>query len=254
MASYPIEIRRCRHIKTNGTQCGSPALKGKELCFYHEQNQTVPAELYDSGDRYCDSQIMLPPFEDAHSIQMVLRHIVQLMLQRRIDRKDAGLALYALQIASGNLKQMQAEKAKPTQVVVEPEKAGETPMGMTPWSASGQGHDPEDAEEDPDEPEPHPDYDSLTPEELYERLTWDERRWVRAKWRDKGIITEDDMENYLVFDGRDPIVAAIYRLRAEREQRAAEQQAESRDKASGDSEAPVGNDDVAGGTGDASCL
>ena len=148
MASYAVEVRRCEHIKVNGTQCGSPALKEQPLCYFHQQNRPAPAELYIDGDRYCDSTIMIPPFEDAHSIQMVLRHIVQLMLQRRIERKDAGLALYALQIASSNLKQMQAEKPRPTQVVVEPEKVSETPIGMTPWSASGEGHDPEDEAED----------------------------------------------------------------------------------------------------------
>ena len=145
--SYPTEIRRCRHIKTNGTQCGSPALKGKERCYYHEQNRPQPVELYLDGERYCDSQIVLPVFEDAHSIQTVIRQVLQLMLTRRIARKDAGLVLYALQIAAGNLKTMQTEKARPTQMVVEPEKAGETPLGMTPWSASGEGHDPEEEEE-----------------------------------------------------------------------------------------------------------
>src|SRR5271166_6461807 len=148
MASYcyPIEIRRCRHVKSKGTQCGSPALKGKELCYYHEQNQPQAVELYMDGERYSDGSIVIPVFEDAHSIQTVIRQVVQLMLTRRIERKDAGLLLYALQIASGNLKTMQAERAKPTQVVVELDKAGETPLGMTPWSASGQEHDPEEGE------------------------------------------------------------------------------------------------------------
>jgi hypothetical protein len=36
-------------------------------------------------------------------------------------------------------------KIKPTQVVVEPDKAAETPLGMTPWSATGQGHDRDEA-------------------------------------------------------------------------------------------------------------
>ena len=45
-----------------------------------------------------------------------------------------------------HLKMMQAEKANPTQVVVEPDKATETPLGMTPWSATGQGHDQDEAE------------------------------------------------------------------------------------------------------------
>ncbi len=146
MAIYQIEIRRCRHVKTNGTQCGSPAVKDKELCYYHEKNQPQPVELYIDGERYSDTHIELPVFEDAHSIQTVIRLVVQLLLSRRIERKDASLLLYALQIASSNLKTMQAEKAKPTQVVVEPEKVAETPLGMTPWSANGPGHDLEATE------------------------------------------------------------------------------------------------------------
>src|SRR5208283_1347897 len=110
MASYPVEIRRCRHVKTNGTQCGSPALKDNELCYYHDKNRPAPAELYMDGERYCNEQIMLPVFEDAHSIQTVIRHVVQLMLRRQIERKDASVMLYALQIASSNLKMMAAEK------------------------------------------------------------------------------------------------------------------------------------------------
>lgn len=144
MGSYPIDIRRCRHIKTSGAQCGSPALKRKEFCFYHEQNQTVPATIYLEGEREPDDHIMIPPLEDAHAVQTVVRHVIQLMMARKIDRKGAGLMLYALQIASGNLKQMQAERPRPTQVVVEPDKAGETPMGMTPWSAKGEGHEIEE--------------------------------------------------------------------------------------------------------------
>jgi hypothetical protein len=144
MLSYPIEIRRCRHIRTNGTQCGSPALKEKELCYFHQGNQPKVVELYLDGDRYADGSLILPVFEDAHSIQSTIRLVVQLMLSHRIDRKDASLMLYALQIASGNLKTMQAEKARPTRVVVDPEKAAETPLGMTPWSATSEKHEIEE--------------------------------------------------------------------------------------------------------------
>ena len=31
------EAPRCQHIKTNGTQCGSPALKDNQFCYYHQQ-------------------------------------------------------------------------------------------------------------------------------------------------------------------------------------------------------------------------
>jgi hypothetical protein len=220
MASYPIEIRRCRHVRTNGTQCGSPALKGKELCFYHEQNQPRAVELYMDGERYSDGSIVLPVFEDAHSIQTVIRQVVQLMLTRRIERKDAGLLLYALQIASGNLKLMQAEKAKPTQVVVEPDKATETPLGMTPWSATGQGHDRDEAEggesnnEEQNSPVPPP-----SPEEVYAAMSVDERMAMRKDFEGKGLIRPGEFEAFLRDDAPDPLLLAITRLWEEREGR-----------------------------------
>ena len=219
MKSYPIEIRRCRHLKTNGTQCGYPALKGKELCYYHDHNRPQPVELYMDGERYCDSQIVLPVFEDAHSIQTVIRQVVQLMLTRRIERKDAGLLLYALQIASGNLKTMQAEKAKPTQVVVEPDKAAETPLGMTPWSATGQGHDPDEAEGEETEaqnsPAPPP-----SPDDLYTAASMDERVAKTKNLESHGWIRPGEFEEYLFREGPDPLRLAERRLwAAEREGR-----------------------------------
>jgi hypothetical protein len=221
MASYPIEIRRCRHVKTNGTQCGSPALKGKELCFYHEQNQPREMELYLDGERYPDGSMMMPVFEDAHSIQTVIRQVVQLMLARRIERKDAGLLLYALQIASGNLKMMQAEKAKPTQVVVEPDMATETPLGMTPWSATGHGHDRDEAEagesnnEEQNSPVPPP-----SPEEFFAAMSMEERVAKTKDLEKKGWVRPGEFEEYLFRDGPDPLLLAEGRLwAAEREGR-----------------------------------
>ncbi|MGD0470122.1 MAG: hypothetical protein ABSA54_17220 [Terriglobales bacterium] len=226
MASYPIEIRRCRHVKTNGTQCGSPALKGKELCYYHEQNRPVPAELYLDGERYCDGSIMLPPFEDAYSIQTVLRQVVQLMLTRRIERKDAGLLLYALQIAASNLKMMQAEKAKPTQVVVEPDKAGETPLGMTPWSASGQGHDHDEAVGGEAEAQNSP-APPASPEEVYAAMSVKERLAMREEFEQKGLVRRDETEAFIFYGAPDPLLLAIRRLWEERERRTRPQAASS---------------------------
>ena len=214
MTSYPIEIRRCRHVKTNGTQCGSPALKGKELCYYHEQNRPREVELYLDGERYSDGSIVLPVFEDAHSIQTVIRQVVQLMLSRRIDRKDAGVLLYALQIASCNLKTMQAERAKPTQVVMEPEKAAETPLGMTPWSATGKGHDPDDAAQAEAE---HWLAFPPSAEECYRAMSYDEKDAMTKGLRQKGLISEDDIEEKILRKGPDPVPPAMQLLREAQE-------------------------------------
>jgi len=118
MSSSSSEAPRCRHIKGNGTQCGSPSLRSKYFCFYHEQHRPLFAECY-AAEKYSTGDIVLPAFEDAHSIQFVIRKTVQLLLQKRIEGKTASLLLYALQIASSNLKRMELEKPQPEQVVLD---------------------------------------------------------------------------------------------------------------------------------------
>src|SRR6266852_1149961 len=91
------EAPRCRHIKVSGTQCGSPAVRSKSLCYYHQQHRPIVAECY-SDIEYSTGQMLL---------------------QKRIERKTASLLLYALQIASSNLKRMELEKPQPEQVVID---------------------------------------------------------------------------------------------------------------------------------------
>ena len=122
-----LTAARCRHIKVNGTQCGSPALRNKIFCFYHHKDRPLPVECY-SDIEYATGEINLPFFEDAHSIQAVIREVVQMVLQKRIERKTASLLLYALQIASSNLKRMELEKPQPEQVVIDPDTVSQTPM------------------------------------------------------------------------------------------------------------------------------
>jgi hypothetical protein len=125
---------RCRHIKVSGTQCGSPALRHKNFCFYHQRNRPLNVECY-TGESYATGEIALPVFEDAHSIQIVLRQVVQMVLQKRIEQKTASILLYALQIASSNLKRMELEKPQPEQVVVDLENNDLDTESKTPMAA-----------------------------------------------------------------------------------------------------------------------
>ncbi len=109
---------RCRHIKVNGTQCGSPALRNKKFCFYHHADRPLKFECYSDGPD-ATGEIFLPYFEDAHSIQMVIRQTVQMVMQKRIECKTASVLLYALQIASSNLKRMELETPQPELLVTD---------------------------------------------------------------------------------------------------------------------------------------
>lgn len=114
---------RCNHIKVSGTQCGSPALRNKKFCFYHQHNRRVLVDCYYNPEEYATGEIKLPIFEDAHSIQSVIHQVVQMVLQKRLERQTASLILYALQIASSNLNRIELEKPQPEQIVTDVEPA-----------------------------------------------------------------------------------------------------------------------------------
>src|ERR1700688_1251682 len=120
MSSSSSEAPRCRHIKLNGTQCGSTALRNLSFCFYHVRSRPKIVEFYSEG-KYVTGDLLLPAFEDAHSIQDVIRQVIQLLLLKKLDQKTASLMFYALQIASSNLKRMDLEKPQPEQVLVDTE-------------------------------------------------------------------------------------------------------------------------------------
>lgn len=106
----PKIARQCEHIMVNGEFCGSPALRGRNYCYFHltyigrrlrAERMHEAAMARSSADPV--AALELPPLEDANSIQMSLMQVVDAVLHNRLDSKRAGLVLYALQTASSNL-------------------------------------------------------------------------------------------------------------------------------------------------------
>lgn len=129
MASYPY---RCQHLKINGTQCGSPALRHNRFCFFHKRWRDEHIRLAADRKRRGISTFVLPVLEDANSIQMALQKVMHLLVSRDIDHKTASLLLYALQTASSNLRQTKFEAYK-HDVVLDPRDVPNTPLGCNIW-------------------------------------------------------------------------------------------------------------------------
>lgn len=121
----------CRHIKTNGKVCRSPALTDGSFCYFHRklrirQRQLVttkpssqPAEIvhevvYDR-DGYplpqplptvapspVTAELDLPLLEDRESVQVAISLVVSAIARNRIDTRRAAAILYGLQLASNN--------------------------------------------------------------------------------------------------------------------------------------------------------
>jgi hypothetical protein len=111
------EVPRCQHVKINGTQCGSPALRRKRFCYFHDNYRETQARLLEdqSKGRICD----FPLLEDANSVQVAVMQVIHLLGSGKVDTKVAGLMLYALQTASANLKHVSFEADKATDVVID---------------------------------------------------------------------------------------------------------------------------------------
>jgi hypothetical protein len=155
MPSYPS---RCQHLKVNGTQCGSPALRRNRFCYFHKRHHEERVALYLDhlkNDRLKDERrrrritIDLPVLEDPNSIQVSLMQIMRLLIGGQLDGKVAGLLLYALQTASANLPRTKFEPYI-HDVVLDPRSVDETPLQMHIWE-DDDFDDEEEYEEEEDE-------------------------------------------------------------------------------------------------------
>jgi hypothetical protein len=149
MPNFP---NRCQHLKVNGTQCGSPALRRNRFCYFHKLHHEERIELNldrlkNDRARRSHVTLTLPVLEDANSIQISLMQIMRLIVAGQIDGKNAGLLLYALQTASANLARTNFQPYL-HDVVLDPKTVHETPLSAHIWEDSDFASDEDDEEDE----------------------------------------------------------------------------------------------------------
>ncbi len=99
----PIQpnIPQCHYIRDNGIRCGSPALRGKDLCYFHLRRLRQRPTLH------------IPILEDRPSIQFAVTQVLRAVLEDRMDNQRLRLLLYALQVASMNLRNCERSASNP---------------------------------------------------------------------------------------------------------------------------------------------
>jgi hypothetical protein len=187
MSSYP---NRCQHLKTNGTQCGSPALRRNRFCYFHKRYQEERIRLT-ADRRRAPATFFLPVLEDANSIQMSLMQIMRLLLTGQIEHKTASLLLYALQTASTNLRLTRFDP-RVHEVILDPREARNSPLDETRlW-------DDEDFEEEEDEEEIDPvEQEIREKEEEAARKAryvarWEAKKEIEARERGRKRYEEEE--------------------------------------------------------------
>jgi len=124
MDSKAVKSSICRYIRTSGHRCQSPALTGSVFCYYHRilrrshdaasttkvgplRPETVQYLLQNgqSIDQFAPSRpLNFPPLVDAESIQLTISLLFAAIVAGQIDPNVARGLLYALQVASCNLR------------------------------------------------------------------------------------------------------------------------------------------------------
>src|SRR5579864_8220467 len=88
--------RSCTHIKASGVRCNSPALRGEQFCYFHQNAHR--------GVRRPPQSRLHPiaMIEDEESIQFALMEVINALMRNTIDVKRATLIIRALHIAVKN--------------------------------------------------------------------------------------------------------------------------------------------------------
>jgi len=124
-------VNRCQHVKVNGTQCGSPALRRRRMCFFHVRCQEQRARI--AGSPFGQARFVAPVLEDANAVQMALMQVMQLLATGQMEHRTAGLILYALQTATVNLRNTKFEAADVEDVVIDRNTVDRTCIGGPQW-------------------------------------------------------------------------------------------------------------------------
>jgi len=139
------DVPRCQHVKTNGTQCGSPALRRRRHCYFHDGVHRERARIAANG--FPVRRFDLPLLEDANAVQMALMKVIHMLGSGQMDHKTAGLMLYALQTASNNLRNTEFEASDVTDVVIDRGTVQATCINGPQWFEDDFEDDVEDVDE-----------------------------------------------------------------------------------------------------------
>ncbi len=97
--NYPL----CRHTKTNGRLCNSPALTDSAFCRHHQKLRRTRRTTIDAGPGL--STNVLHPLHDPQSIQLALNLVLKGITTGGLESKAARKMLRVLEMASKQLRQ-----------------------------------------------------------------------------------------------------------------------------------------------------
>jgi len=99
-----MPYRTCNFIKHDDVLCGSPAMRGREYCYFHYHQIHDASYGARARRRRYQVRFALPPLEDPWAIQDMLSQVAGALAADTIDPRRADAMISALRLASAELR------------------------------------------------------------------------------------------------------------------------------------------------------
>jgi len=93
-----MAVPTCQHWMESGRRCGSPAMRRKRYCYFHQRDHERGAKK--KAERARQRWFESVDMSDARAIQRALSEVLRRQLDGQVDHKTANKMVYKLQIAS----------------------------------------------------------------------------------------------------------------------------------------------------------
>ncbi len=108
----------CRHIKSDGIRCQSPAMRRSDFCYFH-------AKLHTSTRGAARRKLKFSAIEDTAGINTAVVQTLNALLTKSIDAKQAGLILYGIQIVAQKIDDHRRSPTDTVRSIIRSEHGGE---------------------------------------------------------------------------------------------------------------------------------
>jgi len=110
-----MQYETCRHVKEDGTYCGSPSLRDRKYCYYHLMQRGRRLRRARALRDNLPYRLEIQSLDNLYAVRAALTDIAQALAAGQLDPRTAGKLLYAIQQVSATnrrIEQMEAKAAK----------------------------------------------------------------------------------------------------------------------------------------------
>jgi len=110
-------VKTCTHRREDGRRCRSIAVKDRDFCPFHLEHRVRRLRMERARARRERQSLQLPPLEDLYAVQVGIMQVLDWLVNGRLERRDASVALCGLRQAATNLARPPEvwEKSRPFQ-------------------------------------------------------------------------------------------------------------------------------------------